>query len=63
MSLFRRKTVSAAKNGGAYYDHQGRFVDPGAERNGWECARCGTFNHGNPTYCGCGAYFGLAAIY
>lgn len=33
------------------------------ERIGWECARCGTFNHGNPIYCGCGAYFGLAAIY
>jgi membrane protease subunit (stomatin/prohibitin family) len=33
------------------------------ERIGWECARCATFNHGNPTYCGCGAYFGLAAIY
>ncbi len=33
------------------------------DRIGWECARCGTFNHGNPTYCGCGAYFGLAAIY
>lgn len=33
------------------------------ERIGWECARCGTFNHGHPTHCGCGAHAGLAAIY
>ena len=62
MGLFKRKTVSAAKNGGAYYDSEGRFVDPGANRPGWECARCGAHNPSNPTYCRCGAHSGLAAI-
>jgi hypothetical protein len=62
MGLFSRKTVSAAKNGGAYYDSEGRFVDPGANRPGWECARCGSHNPSNPTHCGCGAHSGLAAI-
>jgi membrane protease subunit (stomatin/prohibitin family) len=33
------------------------------ERIGWECAHCGTFNHGNPTHCGCGAHSALAAIH
>jgi hypothetical protein len=62
MGLFSRKTVSAAKNGGAYYDDEGRLVDPGGDRPGWECARCGSHNPSNPTYCGCGAHSGLAAI-
>lgn len=35
----------------------------GREPVGWQCARCATFNHGNPTHCGCGAHAGLAAIY
>ena len=37
--------------------------EAGRERVGWECARCATFNHGNPIHCGCGAHFGLAAIH
>jgi hypothetical protein len=63
MGLFSRKTVSSARNGGAYFDENGIFVDPGARRNTWECARCGDSNPSAAPACGgCGAVAGLAAI-
>lgn len=62
MGLFSRKTESSAGNGGAYFDDNGTFVDSGASRDGWECARCGNSNASSATSCGCGADARLAAI-
>lgn len=62
MGLFSRKTESSGSNGGAYFDDNGTFVDPGASRGGWECARCGSSNANASTQCGCGADARLAAI-
>lgn len=61
MGLFKRKTVSVAKNGGAYYDKQGRFVDPGADTS-VSCQRCGTGYRDGRSHCDCGVDLRLYGI-
>lgn len=56
MALFKKKKDTRQPSPGT------NTVVVVRDRDGWECARCGNWNRGNPTHCGCGAHAGLAAI-